>query len=212
MGLRFFTKLGPLKRIVFRCWLGDARAKETQFRDFLRPGDRILDLGSGPGSVCLLLRSKGFAVTPVDIQDAALDARVKPLLYDGRRLPFTDDAFDVALLLTVLHHAHDPAAVLAEAGRVARRVIVIEDVYRSTAQMYLTWWADSLLNLEFRGHPHANRPDGAWRRHFAAHGWQLVHTRSRRIAGLFQQQTYVLDAARSPATATAILSPAATAV
>lgn len=211
MGLRFFTKLGPLKRIVFRCWLGDARAKETQFRDFLRPGDRILDLGSGPGSVCLLLRSKGFAVTPVDIQDVALDARVRPQLYDGRRLPFADDAFDVTLLLTVLHHTHDPAAVLAEAGRVARRVIVIEDVYRSPAQMRLTWWADSLFNLEFRGHPHANRTDDAWRRHFATQGWRLRHTQGRRIAGIFQQQTYVLDAARSRPAATTTWSPAATA-
>lgn len=211
MGLRFFTKLGPLKRFVFRCWLSDAQAKEGQFRGFLRPGDRILDLGSGPGSVCWLLRSQGFAVTPVDVQDVALDAQMRPQLYDGRRLPFADDAFDVALLLTVLHHTHDPAAVLAEAGRVARRVIVIEDVYRSPIQRRLTWWADSLLNLEFRGHPHTNRTDEAWRGHFAAHGWRLAHAQNRRIAGIFEQQTYVLDAARSRATAAAGLSPAAVA-
>lgn len=199
MGLCFFTKLGSLKRLVFRLWLADARAKEGQFLNFLRPGDRILDLGSGPGSVCRLLRDRGFAVTPVDIQDVALDPRARPQLYDGRRLPFADGAFDVALLLTVLHHTAAPAAVLAEAGRVAHRVIVIEDVYASTRQKYLTWWADSLLNLEFIGHPHTNRPDAAWRAQFIRLGWQLVHTQNRRVAGIFQQQLYVLEPSARPA-------------
>lgn len=205
MGLTFFTNLGPLKRLVFRLWQADARAKESQFRDFLRQGDRILDLGSGPGSVCQLLRARGYAVTPVDVRDVALDPRAHPQLYDGRRLPFADGAFDVALLLTVLHHTHEPELVLAEAARVARRVIVTEDVYVSMRQKYLTWWTDSLLNLEFRGHPHTNRTDAAWRALFAALGWRLVHTQNRRLAGLFQQQTYVLDAVTAPASATAVL-------
>ena len=207
MGLRFFTKLGPLKRLLFRLWLADARAKESQFRDFLRPGDRILDLGSGPGSVCRLLRTQGFAVTPVDVQDVALDPRARPQLYDGHRLPFPDGAFDVALVLTVLHHTREPATVLAEAGRVAARVIVIEDVYASTPQKYLTWWADSLFNLEFIGHPHVNRTDAAWREHFAALGWRLVQSRGRRIAGFFRQQTYVLAVGPSPVTKALGLPP-----
>ncbi len=203
MGLIFFTKLGLLKRPVFRLWLADARAKERQFRDCLRPGDRILDLGSGPGSVCQLLRARGYAVTPVDVQDVALDPRARPRLYDGCRLPFADGAFDVTLLLTVLHHTPEPERVLAEAARVARRVIVIEDVYASPLQKYLTWWADSLLNLEFRGHPHTNRPDAAWRALFASRGWRLGHTRNRRIAGFFHQRTYGLETAPRPAGAPA---------
>lgn len=193
MGLRFFTKLGPLKPLVFRLWLEDARAKEKQFLAFLQPTDRILDLGSGPGSICHLLRGRGFTVTPMDIEDVALDAGVRPTLYDGLNLPFADASFDVALLLTVLHHAQDPMRVLAETGRVARRVIVIEDVYSSPVQRLLTLWIDSLLNLEFLGHPHNNHADPAWRAHFAASGWQLVHTESRRIALFFRQQTYILD-------------------
>ena len=205
MGLHLFTRLGPLKGLVFRLWLADARAKERQFLEFLRPDDRILDLGSGPGSVCQCLRARGFAVTPVDVEDVALDRAQRPQLYDGRRLPFAAGAFDVALVLTVLHHTRDPALVLAEACRVARRVVVIEDVFANAAQKYLTWWADSVLNLEFRGHPHTNRTDAGWRRLFAARSWRLERARRRCVAGIFQQQTYLLDpgpalrpAARAP--------------
>jgi len=47
----------------------------------------------------------------------------------GVRLPFADGEFDTVLLLSVLHHAKSPEAVLAEAARVARhRVIVFEDI------------------------------------------------------------------------------------
>ena len=44
MGLHVFTRLGPLRHLIFRLWLADARAKERQFHAFLRSGDRILDL------------------------------------------------------------------------------------------------------------------------------------------------------------------------
>ncbi len=47
--------------------------------------------------------------------------------FDGSQVPYRDDEFDVALLCDVLHRAPENAArLLAEAGRVARRVIVKE--------------------------------------------------------------------------------------
>jgi SAM-dependent methyltransferase len=45
--------------------------------------------------------------------------------FDGRTSPHADGEFDVALLCDVLHHAPEEAArLLAEAGRVARHVLV----------------------------------------------------------------------------------------
>jgi SAM-dependent methyltransferase len=45
--------------------------------------------------------------------------------FDGRRIPHADGEFDVALLCDVLHHApEDAAELLAEAGRVAKHVLV----------------------------------------------------------------------------------------
>jgi SAM-dependent methyltransferase len=60
---------------------------------------------------------------PAGLRD---DARwSKYSTFDGRAIPFGDRAFDVALFCDVLHHAPDDAArLLAEAGRVARHVLV----------------------------------------------------------------------------------------
>ena len=48
------------------------------------------------------------------------------LAADGHRLPFRDDAFDVVLLQSILHHADAPEQMVREALRVAPRVVVHE--------------------------------------------------------------------------------------
>ena len=48
-----------------------------------------------------------------------------PTLYDGVRLPLDDDAVDTVFLLEVLEHLEDPAALLREARRVARRNVLV---------------------------------------------------------------------------------------
>src|SRR4051794_37543182 len=44
--------------------------------------------------------------------------------YDGARVPAADGAYDLAVLTHVLEHVADPAALLSEAARVARWVLV----------------------------------------------------------------------------------------
>ena len=183
---------GLLRRILFQLWLRDARRKLSRFEHCIGATDRVLDIGSGSGSVTCLLRRREIAVTPVDVRDLSLAPDSKPQLYDGRRLPFEDDHFDTALILTVLHHVQDVEQLLREARRVARRIIVIEDIYAHRAQRWLTCAADSLMNLEFRGHPHNNRSDAEWKSLFDALGLSVIHTRSDRVAVLFRQATYVL--------------------
>ena len=106
-----------------------ARWTYRRLRKWIRPEDRVLDIGAGDCRVDELLQRKtGCQVTPVDVED--FNTTALPLvMFDGTRLPFDDQSFDVALIVFVLHHAEDPRAVLAEARRVTRRhVIVFEDV------------------------------------------------------------------------------------
>jgi SAM-dependent methyltransferase len=118
-----------LPRIVLdRLYRYRARWSARRLQPWLASSDRVLDIGAGD---CLLdaeLAARvGCTVEAVDVADANRTAR--PLqLFDGKTLPFADGAFDVGLLLFVLHHADDPATLLGEAKRVCRRrLIAFED-------------------------------------------------------------------------------------
>ncbi len=193
MSLMIVRRFDRLRRMVFKLWVTDAWYKWRRIREFVPRGASVLEIGAGPGSIYFVLQRMGYDVRAVDIEDQTLSWGIEPLIFDGRTIPYQDQQFDIALLLTVLHHAHDPDRLLAEAQRVARRVIVIEDVYTNTLQKYLTFFTDSVLNLEFAGHPHNNRPDVEWRNTFKRLGLKLRHVADERFFMFFRQATYVLD-------------------
>ncbi|WP_417308238.1 methyltransferase domain-containing protein [Devosia sp.] len=91
-------------------------------------GGRVLDLGSGDGSIAasLMRQRPDLAVEGVDVMLRPV-TQIPVTLYDGNKLPFADDSFDHVTIVDVLHHTDDPAAVLAEAARVARVSVVIKD-------------------------------------------------------------------------------------
>jgi SAM-dependent methyltransferase len=88
----------------------------------------LLDIGCGDGTVAAQI---GAAVGATRI--AGVDVKVRPEVaievtaYDGTHLPFPDRSFDAVVISDVLHHCHDPAAVLREALRVASRAVAIKD-------------------------------------------------------------------------------------
>ncbi|MEO1321944.1 MAG: class I SAM-dependent methyltransferase [Pseudomonadota bacterium] len=182
--------LGPL---VFSVWCADARRKLDLIAPWLSEQDRLLEIGSGPGSVLREFRKAGYSIDALDVADSSYDETLKPHLYDGSQMPFADGAYDTALLLTVLHHIADPEPVLLEAMRAARRVIIIEDVYDTAWQRKYTKVADSITNLEFIGHPHSNRSDAEWRETFSRLGFELQHASVHRLASVFQQAVYVVE-------------------
>ncbi len=142
----------------------------------LPPGSRLLDLGCGEGYVGHVLSRRGHEVTladVVDFRDAKIPLPFVP--YDGRRLPFHDDAFDAVVLYFVLHHAEDADRVLAEALRVGRRVIVVESVHRGEAGRRILWRLDTLANrLRGSGAIASQEPHLVFR---TAHSWRETATR-----------------------------------
>ena len=179
--------------MIFRICMWDADLKLACITQYLNKSNRILDIGTGPGSVSLQLSRDGFNVISLDVEDLSLTPEVHPLIYDGNRLPFNDGDFDVALLLTVLHHTPYPKQILLEAVRVAPRIIIIEDIYRSRLGKGLTFFADSVANLEFRGHPHSNKTDDEWRTLFHQLGLRLVDAHDQRFLLFFRQITYCIE-------------------
>ncbi|WP_437728742.1 class I SAM-dependent methyltransferase [Sorangium sp. So ce861] len=91
----------------------------------------LLDVGAGDGTVALEVARRVGArrVVGVDVK-ARPGAALSVVAYDGERLPFPDASFEAVLLSDVLHHCARPAALLAEALRVAARVVALKDHFR----------------------------------------------------------------------------------
>jgi len=98
------------------------------FADFagVAAGQRVLDVGCGPGALTVELvgRVGADGVTAVDPTEAFVAAArernpgVDVRIATAEELPFDDDAFDAALAQLVVHFMADPVAGLAEMGRV----------------------------------------------------------------------------------------------
>ncbi|HSW31544.1 MAG TPA: class I SAM-dependent methyltransferase [Longimicrobiales bacterium] len=105
-------------------------------------GASVLDVGCGDG---LITRLVGEHRPDLRLQGMDVMERPHPhvpvTLFDGRVIPFPDDAFDTVMMVDVLHHTGDPAVLLAEAARVARRTVLLKDHTRDG------WLAGPTLRL-----------------------------------------------------------------
>jgi SAM-dependent methyltransferase len=99
-----------------------------------RPVGRVADIGCGEGSVIAALDGSlgaagftGFEVAPAAIEAARRRSYESPVefsVFDGRKIPSEDGAYDLAILSHVLEHVADPRSLLQEAARVASRVVI----------------------------------------------------------------------------------------
>lgn len=116
-----------------------------RLREILEPhqGERLLELGPGTGYYSLPVAewlSPDGTLEIVDVQQEMLDhtmrrardrgiANITPTRADARKLPFGDDSFDGAYLVTVLGEIPDQDIALRELQRVTRpggRIVVGE--------------------------------------------------------------------------------------
>jgi ubiquinone/menaquinone biosynthesis C-methylase UbiE len=117
----------------------------ARLREILEPreGERLLEVGPGTGYYSLPVAgwlAPGGSLDVVDVQHEMLDHTVRraseegidniaPALADARELPFGEDTFDGAYLVTVLGEIPDQDAALRELRRVVRsggRIVVGE--------------------------------------------------------------------------------------
>jgi SAM-dependent methyltransferase len=112
-----------------------SRHLSPQLADFagVRPGQRVLDVGCGPGTLTaeLVARVGASSVAAVDPSEQFVAAaRERNPGVDVRRasaegLPFPDSTFDAALAQLVVHFMPDPRRGLAEMARVTRNQGVV---------------------------------------------------------------------------------------
>lgn len=93
---------------------------------------RLLDIGSGDGSLVAYSAAKGLEARGIDIGDG--------VDFERDRLPCADDSYDIATMFSVIEHLRDPANILAEAKRVLNSrgvlVIVTPNIDRAKSQFW----------------------------------------------------------------------------
>ncbi len=191
--MKYYWKIPFISPAIFALWKMDAQRKYDWVKDWIDKDQKLLEVGSGPGSILEVFRSYGHKVTGLDIADSSFRQDLKSDIYDGQTMPYVDNQFDTTLLLTMLHHTPDPDHIIQEAMRVSKRLIIIEDVYDTSFQAAYTKFTDSITNMEFIGHPHTNRSDPEWQRSFTKHGLKLIHRKIYKLVKFYQQAVYVLD-------------------
>ncbi len=169
-----------------------AQIKLKRLSPFYTSTAKILDIGSGNGALCYLLQKEGLDITALDIKDHSVFKDISPVIYNGKQLPFENDAFEIVQIITVLHHIKEPEKIVMEAKRVGKKIIIMEDIYENWIQKWLTYVADSINNLEFIGHPHSNKSDLEWKGVFKKYDLKLKDTRYYNFLAIFKQVTYVL--------------------
>ncbi len=147
---------------------------------WLPHNSRVLDVGCGDGAAAVAL-----AQLRRDLQISGLDVLVRPeaqipvAAFDGKVIPHGDASFDVVLLVDVLHHTDQPEALLREARRVAR-VVVVKD------HTLTGWFAGPTLRMmDWVGNaahgvalPYNYWTELQWRDTFASLGLRIEEWRS----------------------------------
>ncbi|MDX9911674.1 MAG: class I SAM-dependent methyltransferase [Phycisphaerales bacterium] len=101
----------------------------------IREDDRVLDVGCGNGTLGRAIMDdprcpKGVVVEGLERVPRGgepITVHAYPEGEAGKRLPFSDDSYDVVIVADVLHHEPEEDRLIAECARVARRFVVIKD-------------------------------------------------------------------------------------
>jgi SAM-dependent methyltransferase len=92
-------------------------------------GKKLLEIGCGLGPYVEELNKLGFEAIGIELEEhivAAAQAKGRPVsVGDATNLQFEDKSFDTCMLIEVVEHIEDYETALLEAGRVARRSLIV---------------------------------------------------------------------------------------
>lgn len=178
---------------IYQSWcIKKAKIKANRLFKFYHTKDYILDIGSGNCALNLLTKKAGFDILGLDIVNKSAFNEIRPIIYKGGKLPFKENEFDIVQLITVLHHIKAPEETLKEAIRVGKKILIMEDIYTTRLQKYITFIADSINNWEFKGHPHTNKTDVGWKQVFMENKLKIEKVNYYNFLFFFKQVTYLL--------------------
>jgi SAM-dependent methyltransferase len=142
----------------------------------LKPGDRILEIGCGIGSVVFELSRKGYDITGIDISGEAIEygrkkyGNIRLEVQAAETLPYEDESFDAVLSFDLFEHIASIDKHISEVARVLHPGghYLFQTPNKLSNIIYETLWTRSLQWRRY--HPSLHSP-GQLRRRLARHGF-----------------------------------------
>lgn len=172
--------------------------KINKFIHFIPLENKILDVGSGSCLITKKLKERGYNIVAIDVKNLSVVQDIIPIVYDGKKLPFDDAAFDTVLLLTVLHHSENPRELILESKRVAKELIIIEDTYGTKIQKLATQFVDLIVNFGHSKMTYQNKSEKEWERLFDDLSVEIVSKRKDAVLLFFRQTSYHIRTSQQP--------------
>jgi ubiquinone/menaquinone biosynthesis C-methylase UbiE len=113
---------------------------------------KILDVGCDDGSLAVQIMkiNPTLRMVGIDIQ-ANRPAKIPRKIYNGRKIPYKNKSFDIAIAVDVLHHTKNIPELLKEMKRVSKKYIIIKDhVTNTKLSRFIHSAIDYLLSRLFR--------------------------------------------------------------
>ncbi len=136
--------------LVFRRVIG----YDSTIYNILSPhlnGGRVLSVGCGEGRMERILQDKtGIEIEGVEVTRYK-KAHIPVKLYDGKRLPVKDKAFDNTIFVYMLHHSNNIEGLLSEAVRVTKQnIFILDHVYDDAVSKSLLKAYDYAVNFYYK--------------------------------------------------------------
>ena len=128
----------------------------SAYESWISPASKALDIGCGNAVVTDELRKHfGCQITGADILDYRNRDIPFKIMTDARKLPFANGEIDVAMFNDALHHCDDQEALLSEAARVAKAILLFEmepTLAAKIVEVLINQIHNSNMNIPFNMH------------------------------------------------------------
>ncbi|HEY0867177.1 MAG TPA: methyltransferase domain-containing protein [Fimbriimonas sp.] len=160
-GRDFLASFRDIRKI--NRYLGGCAVVRKRIRPYLGARTSVLDVGTGLADIPADLvrwgtrRGREIRVVGLDANPKILAAArretqgVALMKASAHALPFPDGSFDVVVSSLTFHHFDEPAAAAAlrEMVRVARRVVIVNDLQRGYLPAALIWLVTRVARMHF---------------------------------------------------------------
>jgi len=131
----FYNKFNEDKRLLRRHGQVEYLTSLKYIHEYLKPEDKIIDIGAGSGRYALALKAEGYDVTALEYvrpnigKIRAKDKEIRIIEGSATDMSmFDDDEFDVGIMFGPLYHLYqkqDRIRALNEAKRICRRYLFV---------------------------------------------------------------------------------------